>query len=160
LSANKFRPHVLVLPEDDANRELANGFHLQIGAQRQMQVLPVAGGREEVLKRFKSDHVVEMERFSKRLMVLLIDFDGTEKWLDGAKADAIPEHLSDRVFIIGALSTPEDLKKALGATFETIGSKMADDCRDGTDAIWGHDLLRHNETEIERLRRLVRPVLF
>lgn len=59
MSPNRHRPHVLVLPEDDANRELANGFHLQIDLtrQRQMQVLPVAGGWNEVLKRFKSEHV-------------------------------------------------------------------------------------------------------
>lgn len=25
---NKYRPHVLVLPEDDANRQIANGFLL------------------------------------------------------------------------------------------------------------------------------------
>jgi hypothetical protein len=26
MSANKYKPHVVVLPEDDANRQLANGF--------------------------------------------------------------------------------------------------------------------------------------
>ena len=28
MSVNKYLPHVLVLPEDDANRQLANGFLL------------------------------------------------------------------------------------------------------------------------------------
>lgn len=28
MSVNKERPHVLILPEDDANRQLANGFQL------------------------------------------------------------------------------------------------------------------------------------
>ena len=28
MSVNKYQPHVLVLPEDDANRQLANGFLL------------------------------------------------------------------------------------------------------------------------------------
>jgi hypothetical protein len=28
MSVNKYHPHVLVLPEDDANRQLANGFLL------------------------------------------------------------------------------------------------------------------------------------
>lgn len=28
MSVNKYKPHVLVLPEDDANRQLANGFLL------------------------------------------------------------------------------------------------------------------------------------
>ena len=72
MSVNKYQPHVLVLPEDDANRQLANGFHLQVAwtRQRQMQVLPVAGGWNEVLNLFKSEHVLEMDRcpkLSKRL---------------------------------------------------------------------------------------------
>ena len=28
MSVNRHQPHVLVLPEDDANRQLANGFRL------------------------------------------------------------------------------------------------------------------------------------
>jgi hypothetical protein len=28
MSVNKYLPHVLVLPEDDANRQMANGFFL------------------------------------------------------------------------------------------------------------------------------------
>ncbi len=41
MSVNKYLPHVFVLPEDDANRQLASGFHLQVpwDRQRQMQVL-------------------------------------------------------------------------------------------------------------------------
>lgn len=41
-------PHVLVLPEDDANRQLANGFLLDgFLSGRQMLVLEVAGGWTE-----------------------------------------------------------------------------------------------------------------
>ncbi len=36
---NKYLPHVFVLPEDDANRQLANEFHVQINGLRQMQLL-------------------------------------------------------------------------------------------------------------------------
>ena len=40
MSVNKERPHVYVLPEDDANRQLAKGFQLQVDQnERQMQVL-------------------------------------------------------------------------------------------------------------------------
>ncbi|HEX4229241.1 MAG TPA: hypothetical protein VHZ07_11265 [Bryobacteraceae bacterium] len=61
MSVNKFKPHVLILPEDDANRQLANGFLLALDpiVQRNVQVLPVAGGWIEVLHCFKSDHVAE-----------------------------------------------------------------------------------------------------
>jgi len=160
VSVNKYQPHVFVLPEDDANLRLANGFHLQIALsrQRQMQVLPVAGGWNEVLSLFRSEHVMEMDRCPTRFMVLLIDFDGNEDRLENAKA-AIPENLADRVFILGALSEPEALKADLGA-YEAIGLGMADDCCNGTETIWGHHLLRHNAGELDRLRQHVRPVLF
>jgi hypothetical protein len=37
---------------------------------------------------------------------------------------------------------------------------MAQDCRDETGTIWGHELLRHNAGELARLRDHVRPILF
>ena len=151
---------MLVLPEDDANKELANGFWLQVDwtRQRQMQVLPVAGGWNEVLERFKSDHVMEMERRLERFMVLLIDFDGKPSRLTTAK-NAIPGHLADRVFVLGAWSRPEDLKAALGP-YERIGQAMADDCRNATHVTWGHQLLQHNASELQRLRQRVCAILF
>ncbi len=91
-------------------------------------------------------------------MILLIDFDNNEDRLRTAKA-AIPEGLADRVFVLGALSEPEALKAVLGP-YETIGSEMANDCRDETDTTWGHDLLRHNAGELDRLRKHVRSILF
>ncbi len=77
MSVNRNRPHILVLPEDDANSRLADGFHFGVDSvrQRQMQVLPVVGGWEAVLERFKSYHAIRMRRFRNCFMVLLIDFD-------------------------------------------------------------------------------------
>lgn len=160
MSVNRELPHVFVLPEDDANVRIANGFHLQVdwNRQRQMQLLKVAGGWNEVLNLFESVHVMEMDRWRHRFMVLLIDFDGQEDRLQNAKA-RIPARLADRVFILGVLTNPEALKSALGS-YEEIGSDMATDCREGTDTVWGQYLLRHNAAEIGRLREFVRPILF
>ena len=160
MSVNKNLPHVQVLPEDDANRQLAIGFTLDIDwdRQRQIQVLPVAGGWREVLNLFEDVHVKAMDHWPRRLMVLLIDFDNVEGRLQDAK-DRIPVRLSSRVFILGVLSKPEDLKADLGA-FEKIGSAMAKDCREETNTTWGHGRLRHNASELDRLRQHVRPILF
>ena len=55
MSVNKYQPHVLVLPEDDANRQLANGFLLdQYLSTRKIQVLEEVGGWIQVLERFLS----------------------------------------------------------------------------------------------------------
>jgi hypothetical protein len=161
MSVNKHQPHVLVLPEDRANLQVANEFHREVPwhRQRQMQVLRVAGGWNEVLSLFKSEHEVEMRRCRCRSMVLLIDFDGSEERLTEAKAK-IPTDLTDRVFILGAWTEPEALRQANLGSYEKIGRDLATDCREGTDRVWGHDLLRHNASELDRLREQVRPILF
>jgi hypothetical protein len=123
-----------------------------------MDILPVAGGWRLVLDSFSSTYVAELDRCSKRFMVLLIDLDGQEERLRDA-IDRIPDHLKERVFVLGSLREPEDLKPAFGS-FENIGSKLAIDCRNQTDATWGHELLRHNTAEVARLRGNVRPILF
>ncbi|PYT02847.1 MAG: hypothetical protein DMF60_20125 [Acidobacteria bacterium] len=120
-------------------------------------MLEEVGGWPQVLERFNSDHVVEMDRNPHRFMVLLIDFDGHEDRLDIA---AIPDRLSERVFVLGTRTEPEDLKRAHLGSYETIGLAMAKDCREETDTIWGHNLLRHNANELDRLREHVRPILF
>jgi hypothetical protein len=158
MAVNQYLSHVLVLPEDDANRQIANGFHRQVLPYRQMQVLRPAGGWTKVLSLFESEHVTAMEHCPNRFMVLLIDFDSSETRLEKARA-AIPQHLAERVFVLGAWSKPERLKTDLG-DFETVGSKVADDCRSGTEATVGHELLRHNTAELARLRHRVLPILF
>jgi hypothetical protein len=160
MSVNRHKPHVLVLPEDDANRQLANGFllHPFLSNSNQIQVLEVAGGWRKVLDCFESDHVRGMATYSNRTMVLSIDFDHQRDRLDRAMA-VIPENLKDRVFVLGVWTEPEALKPDLGS-YEKIGLAMAEDCREETTAIWGHELLRHNASEMERLRQKVRPILF
>ena len=160
MSVNRYQPHIFVLPEDDANRQLANGFLLPRDlSDRNIQVLEEAGGWNEVLLRFVNDHVTGMERYVQRHMVLLIDFDNRKERLQIAK-QRIPEHLADRVFILGALDEPERLKSAIPGTYESIGLALARDCRAGTDATWGHPLLRHNAGELGRLIPRVRSILF
>src|SRR6266404_1428392 len=153
---NKERPHVFVLPEDDANRQLANGFQLHHSLDtRRMQVLKEAGGWQEVVKCFKAEHIAEMDRNAKRFIVLLIDFDQKEGRMNEVQAE-IPVRLKDRVFVLGVWSVPEELRQNLHRPYESIGSDMARDCRDNTEETWAHRLLCHNAIELERLRKHVR----
>jgi hypothetical protein len=160
MGVNKHRPHVFVLPEDDANRQLANGFVLDpcLRFPRQIYILPVAGGWTHGLDRFLSDEAADMQNWPDRYMVLLLDFDNFERRLDTAK-NKIPARLRERVFVLGVWSEPEKLKPDLGP-LETIGSALARDCRNETNATWDHELLRHNAAELARLRESVRPILF
>lgn len=160
MSKNNYPPHVSVLPEDDANRQLVAGFRLDpYLSSHRVNVLRVAGGWIKVLDYFQSRHIAEMRKNQNRFMVLLIDFDGREDRLDKAKA-VVPGDLKDRVFILGAWGEPEDLRRSGLGSYETIGKALAKDCREGTDTAWGHPLLRHNAGELDRLRQHVRPILF
>jgi hypothetical protein len=159
VSVNKYQPHVLVLPEDGANGHLATGFVLHPSLRtRKIQILPEAGGWNEVLNRFTLDHVAQMDRFPERRMILLIDFDGNTNRLNQAMA-VIPARLTNRVFVLGALTNPEDLRTALGP-YENIGRDMATDCRQGSNTTWGHALLQHNQGELNRMRPDILPILF
>jgi hypothetical protein len=157
MAVNRELPHLFVLPEDDANRQMANGFHQRIDRVRQMQVLRPAGGWTKVLTVFGSEYVTAMERNANMFVVLMIDLDENSSRLDQARA-AIPHYLADRVFILSTWSRPEKLKPDLG-TFEAIGLKVAEDCRNETDGTTRHDLLRHNLGELNRLRQHVLPFL-
>jgi hypothetical protein len=168
MSVNNYQDHVLVLPEDDANRQIANGFILDSNVkQRVIQVLPIADGWGKLVGKFKDDHVYLMRKFPKRMMVLLIDFDRREDRLSYVKSQ-IPEYLQDRVFIIGVLSDPEDLKRikkkfeSIGTgKLEQIGETLANNCsNNNTNGLWGHDLLKHNKTELDRMILSVKPFLF
>jgi len=122
-------------------------------------VLSPAGGWSKVLDLFQTEHIAEMQKYPHRFMVLVFDFDDRIERLNNAKA-GIPEHLTERVFILGALSRPEALRQANLGSYEDIGLALAKDCREETDTIWGHELLRHNANELDRLRQHVRPILF
>lgn len=161
MGVNLYEPHVFVLPEDDANRQLADGFHLEVDRfrQRQMKVLRVAGGWRKVLKRFNDNEVQGMDNWPDRFMVLLIDFDNKPGRLKTAKA-AIPHRLSGRVFVLGTMSKPEALKSTLGPFLQAIGSNLAKECREETETIWKHNMLQHNASELARLAEQVRPILF
>jgi len=154
MSVNKAKPYLYVIPEDRANSILANGFHLEIQRERQMQVLEEANGWTKVLDEFTAVHIGEMERDANRFIVLLIDFDGKPNRRDYVKG-FIPSHLADRVFILGVWTKPEHLEGKL----EGIGAALAKDCREGTAQTWDQPLLKHNEGEVARLRERVRPIL-
>ncbi len=162
MSVNKYKKHILVLPEDDANRQIANGFILAPTLNdTAIQILPPAGGWTKVLKSFKDNHVSGMYKYKDRMMLLLVDFDQDEKRLDNIK-NQIPDALKKRVFVLGVQSEPENLKKNIANinTFEELGKNIAQECVNETDKIWEHELLKHNRNELDRMISSVKPFLF
>ena len=165
MSANEYQNHILVLPEDDANRQIARGFAKEPKLNdRVIEIVRPRGGWKKVLDAFKNTYVSKMYKSKGKTMFLLmlIDFDGQyERRLSYIKNE-VPDDLKERVFVLGAQSEPENLKTHLANlnTFEAIGKALAQDCINETNEIWGHDLLKHNKNELDRLILSVKPFLF
>lgn len=161
MSVNVHIPHVLVLPEDEANQELANGFLLDPSVKlRSIQVLPSAGGWGKVLDSFIVSHIDGLRKYRNRHLVLLIDFDGHVDERTAKFLDAFPEDVRDRVFLLGTQAEPEPLRTQLGQSLENIGTALAAECFHDEDALWMHPLLAHNAAERSRLNARVKGFLF
>lgn len=164
-ASNKYRPHIQVLPEDEANADFAIGFAMALGAgSRFFEVLNYPGGWEKVRDEFLSVHLQEMRRNRFRHLVLLIDFDNetAEDRTDRLAhfKERIPDVVKDRVFVIGVWDEAEDLSKALHTRRDKIGLKIANECQEEVVQTWEHELLRHNKVELDRMNSILRPILF
>ncbi len=157
---NREKEHILVLPEDRANEEIANGF-IQIPNvnSKTIKIERPAGGWEKVLKKFEKEHIAVMRQYTKSRVVLLIDFDQREDRLSYVNSH-IPDDLKERVFVLGVFSNPEILRNDVGKNFEGIGEALANNCSDNTNDLWEHELLKHNKIELDRLIYSVKPFLF
>ncbi len=149
MGVNREKPHIYVLPEDDATRQIANGFleGPNINVPR-IQVMPPSGGWKKVVKKFKDSYAPDMPKYPQRRVILLIDFDEKTGRLDrlATVQKEIPPDLMDRVFVLGVLSEPEKLRNALRKHFSEIGKKLATNCSEGKYDLWEHELLKHNKT--------------
>lgn len=161
MNINAYQPHLMVLPEDDANRQIVNGFLLDPSLnERAIQVLPIAGGWAKVRDDLAAVQVAQLRRYAKRHLVLLIDFDGHFADRMHNFKEFIPEDVRDRIYLLGTQDEPEPLRKACGVSLEKIGIQLANACADHEQGLWAHEMLQHNQAELDRLIQNVKPFLF
>lgn len=153
--SNKYDYHLLIIPEDEANRQIMTGFntHLDVNSRR-IQVEPVAGGWKKALEVFKSDYVAAMVRYDKRHVLILIDLDEHIERLEEAKK-YIPKNLRERVFVMGCLDEPERVRSAIGKSKEELGELLAEACFRGHGEVWQNAMLAHNQEELERMKSTI-----
>lgn len=159
---NRYVEHVVVIPEDDANRQIVVGFQLNPSVRDELiHVERPARGWKRVVETFIQVHQPAMKRFRKRYVVLMIDFDEDTDRAQKIRCQ-IDEELRDRVFILGTLSEPEQLKRSVGRHYDDIGLWLAEDCRQAhsEDNIWSHELLAQNGFEFGRARQALCDFLF
>jgi hypothetical protein len=158
-------PHVVIVPEDDANRDLVNGFlkHQNIN-HRGASVLRKTGGWTKLLNNFDFN---SLKTNPQRRVILLVDFDNYDKKsiakIDQRKTEIlakIPDELRERFYLLGVYSEPEKLKSSCQMSYEKIGTTLATECADETYKLWNHELLQHNDPELARLSQDVKSFLF
>lgn len=160
MSANNYLPHLLVLPEDDANRQILVGFRNHHAVDpRKMPVQNIAGGWLKAVDALIEEHVPLMVKFPQRHVLLAVDFDERPDRRDEIMSQ-IPEALRQRFYILGCSDEPEKLFSALGIKAEELGQRLAADCDHNTNETWEHEMLAHNAAELERLKTNVKGFLF
>lgn len=161
MGVNRWEPHIVVIPEDEANLQLVNGFINYFAVNsRQLGLESPAGGWMPALTLFESDHVSYLRRYKKGNVVILIDFDGEEDARRTYCENRIPDDVKPRTFLIGTRNQPEDLRREIKLSLESIGESAARDCAQNQTHFWGHDHLTHNLTELARLLPIAHPILF
>lgn len=165
MAINNYDLHLLIIPEDDAYRDIANGFigHLAVAA-RKIHVEKPADGWLKLLKSFTQDYEKGLRQYPKRRVLMLLDLDGSPDRAQKITND-IPEDLRERVFLICCKDEAESIKKELGhGHFESIGERMAQSCHDNVhdspESPWACPQLQQSRGELIRLAEAVRPFLF
>jgi hypothetical protein len=165
--SNKYKPHLQVLLEDDANRQIFSGFEKNSAIRgRVIERLPLAGGWAKALTQAVSrETFLSLQAYPQRRLLIVIDFD--ERTAEQRLRKLISEldtQIKNRVYVLSVFSTPEGLKSDLGhPSLESIGQALAQSCIDNTpfeQSLWAHELLKHNESELARLRTDVKSFLF
>jgi len=160
MAVNKYKPHAFIIPEDDANRQIAVGFELDSRLPaRALQIMKPAGGWAAVVETINSVYVPKMRSNPNTRVVGIVDCDNQEDRI-AEQLTTFPEDVYDRAFLLGTLQTPEQTKALLGMSFEEIGESLARECFRDDFKIWSHGHFVHIQEEIKRTRDGLRPVLF
>ena len=161
MSINKYQPHVWLIPEDDANRQIAVGFRAHGAVDvRRVGISDPAGGWGHVCDVFETEFVPYLRAYQNGHVVMLIDFDEQGEARRSACAQRIPDDLMTRVFLIGSMATPEQLRAELSMSYERIGETLARDCSLADLGRWCHPHLSHNLDELRRMVPILRPIIF
>jgi hypothetical protein len=155
---NRHRPHLRILPEDDATRSLAVGFNDR--AAGPIEVLKPVRGWLHVLERFEADHLPYLRKYPAAHLVLLVDFDDDFPARAAYCQTKIPADVADRVFVLGPSTEAESLKKELGLKLGKIGENLAAECIDGSSQTWNCRQLAHNAGAVAQLVNCVKPFVF
>lgn len=159
--SNKFRDHLVIVPEDQKNNDLINGFvNATSIASHAFQIQRIARGWINAVDSLQDMKLVSLPL---RRVLLVIDFDEKPE----SRNDQVHEKLSkfltqneyERVYLLGTRSEPEDFRSTLKMSPEQVGAQLYLDCKTPQPGLWGHALFAHNLKTRARLIAEVLPFL-
>lgn len=165
MGANKHKDHLVIIPEDNAYGEMAEGFvGYQLLNANRVDILRPANGWASLVDKFQKYYAAGVRQYTHRHVLLLFDADKDQARL-GEVLAGIPGDIRARVFALCCLDESEALKRALGGGyFKEIGRALAESCDRETygdgGSPWQCPELRHNQDELARLAAAVRPFIF
>lgn len=161
MSINKYQPHAIIVPEDDANRQLAVGFlNCHDVIAKNVQIVPPLRGWQNVLNELENKFLPSLPSYTQRIVIALIDFDDNYERRFELFRDKIPPESKDQVMILGSKIEPETLQRDLNLKLEQIGDHLAAECASGTFSLWKSTQLQHNMTELSRMMEKIKPLIF
>lgn len=158
MAVNRYKPHVLVLPEDDATRSLAVGFSDHCNGPIELK-LPL-GGWPKVLAEFEHRYVKYLRTYVDAHVVMVIDYDHEFASRLPLFQAAIPVDVQDRAYVLGCEDEAETLKNQQALKYGPLGATLAYECRTQLPVLWNCPQLVDNQAELRRLLAQVRPFLF
>jgi hypothetical protein len=109
---------------------------------------------------YTKNQLTFLQKYRKRHLVLLIDFDGQVEERTRLFKEAFPQDVQERVYLLGTLDEPEPLRRDRGVPLEKIGEELASACANVEVGLWAHPMLEHNKAELGRLVHNVKQFLF
>ena len=148
MGCNHEKWHLFIKPEDDANRQIVNGFVMKLSmeAQSKIHVDKPANGYHKALEFIRD---ANLERYPQRRLLVVIDYDRSVELRQRLVNDYAA--ICDRVFVLGAQRDAEALKRSLQKSFAKCGAAIADDCASCACELWNNSTLNHNREFLDRL---------
>ena len=131
---NKYKWHIVVVPEDEATRQLGNGLSNAFPSiVNRIKFLREAGGWADAIATVKD---LELDKYSDRRVLLIIDLDQDDTRLGFIRSQPEISKFNNRIFILGSFKAVEQLKP-IGEShnLENVGQRLGEDCSCWNDSL-------------------------
>ncbi len=132
---NRHKWHIVVVPEDDATRQLGNGLSNAFPAiATRIKFLREAGGWTDAVATIKD---LELDKYPNRRVLLIIDLDQDDTRLKFIRSQPEISKFNNRIFILGSFIASEQLKPVVKSrNLENVGQILGENCSYWNDSLF------------------------